>query len=250
MTLCKTLMPEIEAVLYREVEIGTCKRTSMFCRAVLKRRYRSSFVKKLLISLRGGTTSKPHLKQALPILTNLRFLELTVDDPEVFDIMLDVPFRLRHFAMGGDYYPDRMEDILARQPDLESLSLVFMSGTAPEEQPQLSRPDTFPSLTNLTIFSRCYSPTNITYPYRIPHIAIAGARHDEIAHVIKMFAHSLESLDIIRFMDDRCTAACYWPTSMFRNAQLPKLQHVKVSDLYDPDSDDVRALPPYTSAPS
>ncbi len=242
-TLCKTLLPEVEAALYREIEIGTCKYASALCRAISKRRYRAVFVRKLVVSVRGGTSIKQHLKNVLPLLTNLTSLELVVDDPSIFDILLHCSFLLHTLIIGGERYTPRLEDILASQPDIERLSFVFIPEHSRDEvQPKVSRPDILPRLRTLTAFASRFPLTFITHPYPITHLSIMGASHDDIAHVVNLFGSTLVTVCILRLVGDKCTPACYWPASMFRNAHLPKLEHVKVTDLYGP-STDVRTSP-------
>ncbi|KAL1938046.1 hypothetical protein VTO73DRAFT_12057 [Trametes versicolor] len=237
-TLCKTLLPEVEAALYREIEIGTCKYASALCRAISKRRYRAIFVRKLVLSVRGGTTLKKPLQTALPLLTNLSSLELVVDEPSIFDILLHCSFRLHTFIIGGERYAPQLEDILASQPDIERLSFVFIPEHSQDEiQPELSRPDILPKLQTLTAFASRFPLTFITHPYPIAHLSIMAASHDDIAHVMKLFGSTLVTVCILRLIGEKCTPECYWPASMFRNAHLPKLEHVKVTDLYGPATD-------------
>ncbi|KAL1938054.1 hypothetical protein VTO73DRAFT_12065 [Trametes versicolor] len=237
-TLCKTLLPEVEAVLYSEIEIGTCKYASALCRAISKRRYRAVFVRRLVLSVSGGTTLKKPLNTALPLLTNLTSLELVVDEPSIFDILLHCSFRLHTFIIGGERYAPNLEDILASQPDIERLSFIFIPEHSQDMvQPQLSRPGILPKLQTLTAFASRFPLTFITYPYPLTHLSIMAASHNDIAHVMKLFGSTLVTVCILRLIGEKCTPECYWPASMFRNAHLSKLEHVKVTDLYGPATD-------------
>lgn len=232
-TLCKALGPEVEAVLYREVVIKTCKRTSTLCRSVIKGRCRAVYMRKLVVSIRGGASIKQHLKRALPMLTNLAWLELEVGDTSIFDILLDVPFRLRTLLICGCGCSPHLEDILARQPDIERLSLLFSSdGLEEQVLPRISRPDILQKLHTLVIMAGFFPFTGITYAYPISHLAVIGARHDDLTHIVGLFSSTLVTLYTFRFVSDICTPMCYWPASMFRDAKFPILKHMNVTTLF------------------
>ncbi|KAI0368177.1 hypothetical protein BV20DRAFT_999049 [Pilatotrama ljubarskyi] len=236
-TLSKTLMPEVEAVLYRDIEVGKCRNASIACRSVVKRPHRAVAVRKLCISLRGGTSIKQHLKRALQALPNVFRLELVVDDPSLFEFLLDVPFRLQVFIAGGECYPECFEDILASQPSIEFLSLVFVGAGTERTRREISRPDILPNLRSLSVAAVRYPFSLIKRAFPITHLSLSRARHDDLAHAMKLFGGTLRSLTALRFLDSACTDACYWPTSIFRNAHLPQLRYVDVTDFYDPTTD-------------
>ncbi|KAI0667491.1 hypothetical protein C8Q78DRAFT_1082211 [Trametes maxima] len=236
-TVCKAFYPEAEAALYRWVAMGRCSQVSVFCRSVVKRSHRAVCVRTLVISVRGGSTIRQHLQHALPLLTNVSELELVVDDSSLFDLLLCAPFRLRCLVLGGVYCPLSLEDILASQPYVRSVSLEFVGASKEHLRSQISRPDLFPHLDTLAINTTGFSFTLVKHPYPIAHLSLNRARHDDIAHAIKLLGPTLVSLKIVRFIDGQCTSACFWPTSMFTNARLPRLQHVDITDTYDPETE-------------
>ncbi|KAI0357256.1 hypothetical protein OH77DRAFT_1422816 [Trametes cingulata] len=236
-TVCKALMPEIEAVLYRDIEVGKCRYASVLCRSLVKRPHRAVAVRRLCISLRGGTSIKQHLKRALQVVMNVSSLELVVDDPSLFEFLLNVPFRLKILIAGGDYYPECFEDILASQPSIELLSVVFVGAGTEHTRREIARPDILPNIHTLSIVTVRYPLTLIKCAFPIKHLSLSRARHGDLVHAMKLFGSTLETLTVLRFLDDACTDACFWPTSMFRGAHLPQLRFVDVTDFYHPATD-------------
>lgn len=231
-TLCKALGPEIEAFLYRNVLIKTCKCTSTLCRSIVKRPCRAAYIRRLVVSIRGGASIKQHLERALPMLTNLAWLELEVGDTSIFDILLDVPFRLRTLLLCGCRCSPRLEDILARQPDIERLSLLFSSdGLEEQVLPRIERPDILHKLHTLVVMAGFFPFTGITYPYPISHLAVIGARHEDLTYIVDLFSSTLVTLYIFRVVSEICTPLCYWPASMFRDARFPILEHMNITTL-------------------
>lgn len=231
-TLCKTLRPEIEAVLYRDVLLKTCKRASTLCRSIGKGRFRAVYMRKLVVSIRGGASIKQHLERVFPTLTTLSWLELEVGDTSIFDILLDVPFRLRTLLICGCRCSPHLEDILARQPEIERLSLLFSSdGLEEQALPRISRPDILHKLHTLVVMADFLALTSITYPYPISHLAVIGARHDDLTHIVGLFSSTLVTLYTFRFVSEICTPMCYWPASLFRDARFPILEHMNITTL-------------------
>lgn len=240
-TICKALMPEVEAALYRTVAVSSCKNATRFFRALVKRPYRALAVRNLVVYVTGGASIKQPLKSALQLLTSLKHLEITVDDPSIYPLLLNAPFRLRTLLTGGYYYPDCVEDILASQPSLERFSTMF---TPRREEPldmerarTISRPDILPNLRSITGWVARFPLTLITHPYPIVHLALVGVTRRDITHAISLFGNTLVRLVLIRLIDEEAPPECYWPTYMFRNAHLPKLEYFLVVDRYDEEAD-------------
>ncbi|OJT05135.1 hypothetical protein TRAPUB_4061 [Trametes pubescens] len=127
-TLCKALMPDVEAALYRQTAVFSWN-TTLLCHALIKRPYLALAVRSLIVLCTDGCAGiKQPLKSAFQLLTSLIRLELIVDDPSIFASLLGAPFRLRILLAGGHHYPACFEAILASQPSLELLVLFFTTG--------------------------------------------------------------------------------------------------------------------------
>lgn len=214
-TLCKTLLFEVEAALYKDIKLKTCEHTLALCRSIVQKPHRASFIRKLFVLVSGGLTIRQPLKKVLPMLTGLSSLGLAAEESSLFDILLDVPFRLRTLMIGHQHCPPRLMDILARQPSLERLSLAFVpkraGSVSKRPRPPLIGVAPLPSLVRLSIVS---------------------VDHNDVAHIVAFFGSTIVTLHVLRIIGDRCTPACYWPMSIFQDAQLPKLENLKITDIY------------------
>lgn len=236
-TLCKVLVPEVEAALYRTVVVTSCKNVLLLYRSLNKRPYRALTVRTFEVSTRGGASIKKPLNSVFQMLTSLERLELAVDEPSIFSLLLVAPFRLRVLVAGGSHYPTCFEDILASQPSLWRLSLTFTPKEDMESIRTISRPDILPNLRSITGFMTRRNPrfpfVLITHPYPLVHLALVGATPGVITHAISLFGNTLIRLTFARVVDAQSLPVCYFPTYMFRNAHLPKLERFMVIDQYN-----------------
>ncbi|KAI0368164.1 hypothetical protein BV20DRAFT_1114307 [Pilatotrama ljubarskyi] len=155
-TICKALLPEVDAILYRFVYLNTCKAVSRFISAVLKRTHRPTAVRTLLIEVFGAATfTASWTQRAIPSLTNLRALALILREPVLFDHLLCAPVRLEALTVGGKNYPVCFPDILASQPNLRKLSLSFEIANSADPS---KRPCAAPQLRTLAISAHTFPP--------------------------------------------------------------------------------------------
>ncbi|KAI0631850.1 hypothetical protein C8Q77DRAFT_166627 [Trametes polyzona] len=230
-TLCKALVPAVEAALYHDVQLRTCKRTHIFCRSIIKRCHRAPYVRRLMINVRGGTTLRTIFKTALFKLRSLSSFEVMSEDQKLFEALLDPPFRVRSLTLGGECPDVSLEDILACQPHIERLELAY--DTCRANHLRITRPDILSKLRVLEVATNTeVSMSLITYPYPVTELHIIGAKHDDIEYALRLFGDTLVNLHIIRLIDNRCNQACYWPTTVLRNARLPRLFSLRVADIH------------------
>ncbi|KAI9069651.1 hypothetical protein FKP32DRAFT_53992 [Trametes sanguinea] len=232
-TVCKTFQEEVEAVLYRSVDFSSCKEILGFRYALLKRPARSTSVRQFSLVLGRHTKSarKP-LKRILKMLTNLISFEICVNDPAIFELLLDVPFQLRSFHVFGSTFPACMEAILASQPSL----LFFEHQLTVRKGDQatfrdISRQNVLPNLRSLAVDLSHFSLSLIKHPFpSLTRLSLRRAQHEDIAHALTLFSGNLVSFKVDRVINEICTSSCYWPTSIIKAARLPRLLHLEVTD--------------------
>ncbi|KAH9896083.1 hypothetical protein C8Q73DRAFT_789868 [Cubamyces lactineus] len=267
-TICKTINPEVEAVLYRSVVIKKCVRVGApFCRSVVRRPHRAVAVRELDIQVHGFASLVDPLTRALKVVTNLKTLTLIGDEP-LLCILLDVPFQLQKLNLGCEesYTPDFVEDILARQPTIRELGLYFRMRTygfllcgnktpaEKEDKFTLSRTDILPHLRILNVMVNFFPLSRITHAYNVTHLSFGKAHRDDVAHALQLFGGQLVALKITRCIDASCTDAYFWPTSVFSSThRLPRLQYLEIQDDSEFDVDlypvDI-TIPPKETFPS
>ncbi|KAH9896094.1 hypothetical protein C8Q73DRAFT_465428 [Cubamyces lactineus] len=131
-TLCKALNPVVESVLYRDVTITSDEGIRMFCRTIASEPSRSVAVRKLALVFHSTTASPPVdaiLRSAFLSLVNLTWLQLDISiSPSGYLASLvpvDAPFRLRSLSVMSWHYQSFLEDLIASQPSLETLTIGF-----------------------------------------------------------------------------------------------------------------------------
>ncbi|KAJ8473122.1 hypothetical protein ONZ51_g8066 [Trametes cubensis] len=201
-------------------------------------------VRELDIQVHGSVSLVGPLSRAFKAVTNLKSLTLFGDE-SLLSLLLDVPFQLQRLKLGCEesYTPDFVEDILARQPTIRELGLYFRMRTygsllcgnkipsEKEDKFSLSRDDILPRLRILDVMVNFFPLSRITQPYAVTHLSFGKAHRDDVAHAVQLFGEQLVALKITRCIDEFCTDACFWPTSVFSSAhRLPRLQYLEVQD--------------------
>ncbi|KAI0327106.1 hypothetical protein GY45DRAFT_1328029 [Cubamyces sp. BRFM 1775] len=244
-TLCKFLHAEVEAILYRKVNIETYAGAGLpFCKAVIRCPHRALAVRELDIELWEPWASLGHLARALDAVVNLQVLTIRVEE-DALRLLLNVPFRLRVLHLICETAPAFVEDILARQPGLQELG-VYLRSLDPrviehsdrpdqDEHVTISRTDILSQLRILHVLTDQFPLGSILHPYHVTHLSFGTAHHDDIAHALALFCDQLVALKVGRCIDYNCTDACFWPASMFVGIGRPllRLQYVEVQDELD-----------------
>ncbi|KAJ8457504.1 hypothetical protein ONZ51_g11487 [Trametes cubensis] len=126
-TLCKTLKPIVESVLYREVTIISGEGFRTFCHSVASDSSRSAAVRKLALVFHLNDTSPVDIipRSTFLSLINLDWLKLDMDDPSYLASLVDAPFRLRSLLVMTWHYHSSFEDVIASQHSLKTLTIDF-----------------------------------------------------------------------------------------------------------------------------
>ncbi|KAI0357257.1 hypothetical protein OH77DRAFT_1588624 [Trametes cingulata] len=187
----------------------------------------------------SGAALRKSFGQALRALANLKSLELDVRDPLLFELLVDVPFRLRSFTAGGKFTQSCLEAALAHQPSLEYLSIYFWEPVedATGASHAICRPDILPNLRTIHV-SGSYEVdvplrSLIGHSYPVTHLQLSS-RHNDVVYALKLFGETLVTALLDRFIDAKSGQRNLWATSILRNAKLPKLEHLELRDFYMP----------------
>ncbi|KAI0641613.1 hypothetical protein C8Q79DRAFT_988242 [Trametes meyenii] len=240
-TLCRALREAFESMLYESVILdqGKLKPVRTFLRSVVTQPRRAACLRKLHIEVARGSTLQPHLKRALPLFANLCDLVFIVDDPPVFELLRNVPFKLRSFGAGGMAYPKCFLSVLVFQPTIEHLALSFDARGCcyGAVMPCFSDPKLFPRLRSLALDAECFPPHYFLHSYPITELMLDKPYPNDITKALQLFGQTLVSLTIERRLADRTTLEpSIWPTSAIFEDGIAVLPNLRFLDVFDTTS--------------
>ncbi|KAI0631837.1 hypothetical protein C8Q77DRAFT_1129400, partial [Trametes polyzona] len=239
-TVCKSLLSEAESALYHEMCLGISPDASNNMCRITEKPSRASLVRKLVLGLYCGLPgSGDPLKAVLLLFTNLHWLRIFSTNPGMFEHLVHIPSRLRVLELTGSDYTPHIERVLAAHPDVEHLAIVFAPNRQDDHPHPISRPDILPKLKSLVLKFYPQMPpekdlfmASVRYPYPVSHLSVTLISHDDLIYAMDLFADTLVTVNLVRKMDERCAVECFWPTHVLAEKRFPKLQHLRISDLY------------------
>ncbi|TFY61668.1 hypothetical protein EVJ58_g4363 [Rhodofomes roseus] len=217
--VCKTLQPEIERLLYREVRVARVPQVRSLHLALTRAPGRASFVRDFLIHDNGRFANiVPLLNEVLPMFTDLEHLDHNLHtcfaDAPLYKTILrtlsDCPFKLRVLECFVNNDRELIQ-FLRRQADVEFFSARPLSFDLPEwELPE----DVLPRLKYLQTDYDFFLDV-IPAPRMITHLSLCcfptDLQDSKLDAVLRILEHQLISL--------RC------------NRTMPNLKFLEVNDV-------------------
>ncbi|OSD00608.1 hypothetical protein PYCCODRAFT_671967 [Trametes coccinea BRFM310] len=227
-TICKTLLPHVEAKLYFSAEFVTCKDAKIYLRSVAMpdRPHRALAVRSLSLVIKRAATIVHLFKNAFPKLVNLLVLTLVSDTVQLFDPLLTTPPHVLSLVVGGANYPPRFRDILSAQSHVRGLCIEFPAGD--EQIPPFAGKDLLPNLHVLRLSAHIFPPTLFTYAYPLTSLTLVKPSHEDMSHALQLFGETLLVFVILKEVTPRCSPRCFWPTWLLRGVRLRKLRYLEV----------------------
>ncbi|KAI0631830.1 hypothetical protein C8Q77DRAFT_165080 [Trametes polyzona] len=249
--VCKAFLPGAEATLWNTLAIKKFTDASETINMIREKPYLAAFVHELVLFANDRRTSLAEpLDDLLPLLADLRRVNLIGDDTELLRVLHRTPSRLRALTVAGKSHALLLvEELLAAQPEVVSLTLILAPCNVDDQLHALSRPDDLQRMQRLT-FSAETLPFSSTfqYPYPVTHLSAYAVSHGDLIYALKLFSNIPVAAFIVRTIDSECDLECFWPTRIFADVRLPHLAHLKICDKYDEytdlcGDDDTMAVP-------